>query len=73
MVSRLMTIDKAVSYTMPFGKYKGMLLLDISQNDVPYIEWVAANVDGKLGEAAKLITEDIKWRRKVGWSPRRTR
>lgn len=72
-MKREMTIDQAMKYRVPFGEHKGKLLIDVAQDNIPLIEWIHANLNGKVAEAARIILEDIKWRRKVGWSPRRSR
>lgn len=71
--SRQMTIDQALKYRVPFGDHKGRLMIDVAQDDYPLIEWIAVRMTGNLAEAANLIIEDIKWRRKVGWSQRKRR
>jgi uncharacterized protein (DUF3820 family) len=66
-----LTIDQAYSWVMPFGKYKGWTLLRISDGDVPYIEWLATNLKGRIKESANLILKDIAWRRSVGFTPKK--
>lgn len=43
-------------YRMPFGKYKGLRLVDLPE---PYIVWFAQNgfPRGKLGELMKIVYE----------------
>ena len=41
---------------MPFGKYKGLMLIDLPE---PYVVWFSRNgfPEGKLGEHMKLLYE----------------
>lgn len=45
-----------VDTKMPFGKYKGLSLIDLPE---PYVVWFSNKgfPDGKLGEALKLLYE----------------
>lgn len=49
-----MDLDK---YIIPFGKYKGEYLGDVVCDDKQYMEWVAQNIDGELGEKANEILD----------------
>ena len=35
-----MTIDQAKQWTLPFGKYKGELIVDVNCIDEEYVEWL---------------------------------
>jgi len=47
---------KLVNTTMPFGKYKGWILMDLPE---PYVVWFHANgfPSGELGDLLKMLYE----------------
>ncbi len=47
---------KLANYRMPFGKYKGKLLIDLPE---PYVVWFAKQgfPDGELGNMLKILYE----------------
>jgi uncharacterized protein (DUF3820 family) len=49
-------LEELVSYRMPFGKYRGRLLLDLPE---PYLCWFARTgfPDGKLGRMLQSMHE----------------
>ena len=49
---------KLVNYTMPFGKYSGLRLLDLPE---PYVVWFYSNgpMEGELGQMMRQLY-DIK-------------
>jgi len=55
----------SISFVMPFGKYRGKTLLDISEQDPGYILWLNAKniyyVDAQLLIACKahMVTPDF--------------
>jgi hypothetical protein len=38
-------MSRYASFVLDFGRYKGRTLHDIAQVDLPYLHWVAGNVD----------------------------
>lgn len=49
-------LNKLVSYRMPFGKYKGVLLIDLPE---PYVVWFHQKglPDGELGRLLGIVYE----------------
>lgn len=47
---------KVAGYRMPFGKYKGRLLIDLPE---PYVNWFAREgfPDGELGRMLRIVYE----------------
>jgi uncharacterized protein (DUF3820 family) len=68
----IMTIDEALRFNMPFGKFKGWNLLRIREEETWYWQWLESNAKGRLKEAIETIKKDEEWRKKVGFSLRRT-
>jgi uncharacterized protein (DUF3820 family) len=50
------TMDKAVNFKMPFGKYKGELVSDICKTDRDYSKWCIMNLkDEKITKIFELL------------------
>lgn len=49
-------LEKLATMTMPFGKHKGVLLIDLPE---PYVVWFHSSglPEGKLGELLALLYE----------------
>ena len=57
-----MTTERALNYTLSFGKYSGEKLTDIWKKDMGYIIWLGNNekTDAEVKEALQLINEYIE-------------
>lgn len=52
-----MTKEEAEKYIVPFGKYKGKLLLDLVKDENPYIDWLLNNSNNQeVLKAIELLT-----------------
>lgn len=47
-VAAPMTYDRARTFVMPFGKYRGKTIADIAEEiDPSYLQWAARNIESK--------------------------
>jgi uncharacterized protein (DUF3820 family) len=69
----ILTVDEVIRYRMPFGKYKGELIVEVFEKDRNYFDFMLDKVKGKTQEAMQLIIKDHEWRKRMGYSPRRTK
>lgn len=53
------TIARARSFVLPFGKYRGRTLGALAATDAGrgYVQWLAANVEGNAGAAARVLLD----------------
>lgn len=62
-----MTLEQAKEYTIGFGKHKGDLLLDLVNDEDPYVDWLLNNSkDEQLLKAIELLSgkkqkDDAEW------------
>ena len=54
-----MTIAQAKKWSLPFGKYKGELIVDIFVADEEYLEWLHEKLD--IDSNLKLAIELACW------------
>lgn len=57
-----MTIEKAKSFILPFGKHKGRTLEDLSDDEPGYLNWMytAEKTSPEIKEAIKLLGQEKK-------------
>jgi uncharacterized protein (DUF3820 family) len=56
------TLARASRFTMPWGKHAGRKLADLIATDegLGYLRWLAANVKGNVGIAARIMLEHVE-------------
>jgi hypothetical protein len=53
------TPERARNFKMPIGKYKGKTVGQIGLVDLPYLEWMAENLDRNCQKAAEVYLESV--------------
>ena len=59
------TLEEALDFEMPFGKYKGKTLKHISVMDPKYLDWATDFDDGEPGDTIRLAVTDSDVRRRI--------
>lgn len=53
-----MSLDAALRFRMPIGKFKGISLLEIARLDTPYLNWARNNMENKnVVDAINLVIQ----------------
>jgi uncharacterized protein (DUF3820 family) len=57
--------ERAKNFCMPYGKHEGRRLSDLAETDggLGYLRWLAANVKGNVGIAARIMLDDVDLKR----------
>jgi uncharacterized protein (DUF3820 family) len=55
------TMERALAFQMPFGKYKGASMAELSRDSegLSYLAWAARSIQGNPGTAARLVLETM--------------